>query len=87
MTNWLYILYSQSLDKYYIGSTSDLNGRIRRHLSNHKGFTGNAKDWTLVYSERYSSHNEAIRREKEIKHWKSKLRIQKLIKQGSEHPD
>jgi predicted GIY-YIG superfamily endonuclease len=29
MIYWLYILYSESLDKYYVGSTRDLEGRIR----------------------------------------------------------
>jgi putative endonuclease len=87
MKYWLYILYSESLDKYYVGSTSDLDGRIRRHLANHKGFTGSAKDWRLMYSEPYHSQEEAIRREKKIKSWKSKILVQKLISRGSAHPD
>ncbi|HOZ51408.1 MAG TPA: GIY-YIG nuclease family protein [Chitinophagaceae bacterium] len=36
-----YILYSASLNKYYIGFTADeINERLQKHNSNHKGFTG-----------------------------------------------
>ncbi|WP_228376810.1 GIY-YIG nuclease family protein [Chryseobacterium formosense] len=42
---YCYILYSKSLDKYYIGhSCEDLQERLRKHLSNHTGFTDKAKD-------------------------------------------
>jgi putative endonuclease len=46
-----YILYSQSLDRYYIGYCQNLQARLDRHLSNHKGFTAKAKDWIVVYTE------------------------------------
>jgi putative endonuclease len=81
MDCWLYILYSASTDKYYIGHTCDtLEDRLRRHISNHKGFTGKANDWQVVYSEIYSEKGEAYRRELEIKSWKSRKRIEELIK-------
>jgi putative endonuclease len=81
-----YILYSSLRDKYYIGSTGDeLSERIRRHNTNHKGFTGGTGDWILVYSETFRDKIDAIRREKEIKNWKSKIKIKKLI--GLGHPD
>ena len=77
---WLYILYSATLDKFYIGATSDiLKERIRRHLSDHKGFTAAAKDWRLVYSEQFNDFREAHKRETQIKSWKSKAMISKLI--------
>ena len=79
----LYILYSASRDQYYIGHTGDsLEERLRKHNSNHKGFTGNVNDWKIVYTEVYSSKEEAYKREREIKSWKSKTRIQKLIGSG-----
>jgi putative endonuclease len=84
MTFHLYILYSKTLDRYYIGYTGDtLEERLRKHNSNHKGFTGKANDWKIVYTESYSSKELAYAREREIKSWKSKQRIIELI--GSEH--
>ena len=77
----LYILFSKSLDKYYVGSTSlELNQRLRRHLSDHKGFTAKAKDWVIVYSETFEDVSEARKRELQIKKWKSRTLIEKLIK-------
>ncbi|MGJ1268824.1 GIY-YIG nuclease family protein, partial [Sphingobacterium spiritivorum] len=33
---FLYILYSVQADRYYIGVTHDLEGRLRRHNSHYK---------------------------------------------------
>ena len=82
----IYILYSPLKNKYYIGySADDLVERLRRHNSYHKGFTGRAVDWKMVYKENYHSKSEALEREREIKAWKSRKMIEKLI--ASEHPD
>lgn len=48
---YVYILYSKDLDRYYIGSTSDIQPRLTKHLSEHSGFTGKAKDWEIVWTE------------------------------------
>jgi putative endonuclease len=75
-----YILYSKALDKFYIGHTSELlEERLRKHLYNHSGFTAKAKDWEVVYFEEYADKSTAYKREMEVKKWKSKVRIQKLI--------
>jgi putative endonuclease len=66
-------------DRYYIGSTADdLEERLRRHNSNHKGFTGTANDWTYFHIEEFPSKEEAFKREKEIKSKKSRKYIQSL---------
>ncbi len=56
----VYILHSQSLDKFYIGHTcEDINERLRKHLSDHKGFTSKAKDWKVVFLEQYDTKSLA----------------------------
>jgi putative endonuclease len=62
-----YILYSKSMDCYYIGHTANLEGRLRRHNSEHKGYTGKASDWSIVYSEAFSTKEQAHQREMQIK--------------------
>ena len=86
---FVYILFSPSKDRFYIGSSSDLTDRLKKHNTNHKGFTGGTADWHIVYSERYPNKPEAIQREREIKKWKSRIMIQKLVSSsaGSEHSD
>ena len=83
----VYIIYSQKLDKYYIGFSSDIEKRLRKHNANSKGFTNNGKPWILTYSESFESKNEALAREKQLKNWKNRERLMSLIKAGSEHPD
>ena len=78
----VYILYSQSIDKYYIGYTSNLENRVIQHNSgNHKSkFTRKlAHDWLLVYKEEFITKTEAIKREKEIKSRKSRRYIEDLF--------
>lgn len=42
------ILFSSQLDKYYIGHTkSTPEERLRKHLTNHDGFTAKASDWKI----------------------------------------
>ena len=75
-----YILYSKSKNKYYIGATSNLNERLKKHNTNHKGFTGGIGDWEVCYSENFENKTDALKREKTIKSWKSRVKIEELIK-------
>lgn len=76
----VYILYSTELDKYYVGYTSqDVSMRLQKHLAKHSGFTAKAKDWIIVHVEQFETKMAEMRREKEIKAWKSKIKIQQLM--------
>jgi putative endonuclease len=76
----VYIIYSASLNKFYVGYTGDeMNVRLKKHNANHKGFTGRNADWMIKYTEEFETKYDAMKREKEIKRWKSRLKIQKLF--------
>ncbi|GGG79056.1 hypothetical protein GCM10007415_09000 [Parapedobacter pyrenivorans] len=77
--HYLYIIYSTRLDRYYIGACKDILQRLRRHNSQHRGFTGKADDWHLVYHEAITSKTAAMAREREIKSWKSRRMVENLI--------
>lgn len=83
MNFYIYILHSQQLNTYYVGSTKDVSSRLERHLQNHRGFTSRAKDWKLMYHEVFDTRSEALNREHQIKSWKSRKLIEKLIKQSN----
>ncbi|MFK5889861.1 MAG: GIY-YIG nuclease family protein [Flavobacteriaceae bacterium] len=70
-----YILYSKTIDKYYIGYTSDMVARLLRHNQKSKGFTGKVNDWELVYQEYFKTKEEAYRRERVLKSWKSRKKL------------
>ena len=55
MPFYVYILYSSSKDKFYIGYTSNIEERLIRHNQKSKGFTGTTNDWKIVYSELHST--------------------------------
>ncbi len=77
----VYIIYSPTKDKFYVGFTGDdIDIRIRKHNTNHKGFTGGKGDWQLKYQEEFNTKEEAMFRERQIKSWKSRALIEKLIK-------
>jgi putative endonuclease len=74
-----YIIYSASSNRYYIGHTSEIAERVRKHNSNHKGFTGKANDWQVAYTEEFETKEEAYARERQVKSWKSRKMIERLI--------
>jgi putative endonuclease len=83
----VYIIFSQKIDKFYIGFTSDVNDRLLKHNRSKKGFTALGQPWVLVYSESFHSKSAALKREKQLKNWKNRERLIALIKSGSVHPD
>ncbi|MFB9107153.1 GIY-YIG nuclease family protein [Flavobacterium gyeonganense] len=80
---YTYILYSEILDKYYIGSCENLQKRLNDHLNGRSTFTKTAKDWVLKYSENFETRAEAVRRELEIKKKKSRKYIEYLLLNNS----
>jgi len=80
----VYILFSRSTSKFYVGSTANVEDRLCRHNTGRSASTRHGKPWILVYSEQFASRSEAMQREKQIKSWKSALAIRALI---GEHPD
>lgn len=76
---FVYILKSNSRGKFYIGSTSDVLKRLEQHNTARSGYTNVGQPWELVYSERFSTKLEAIKREKEIKRMKSARYIESLV--------
>lgn len=80
----VYILYSASKDKYYVGQTEDLTKRLFEHnLRKNLG----ASDWVIAYSEAYNTRSEAMKRELEIKGKKRRSYIETLINNGLKNID
>jgi putative endonuclease len=76
---YTYIIYSKTLDKYYVGSCQDIQKRLKDHLNSKSKYTKTAKDWELNYFETYFSRSEAYQREMQIKKMKSRIYIENLI--------
>ena len=70
---WVYILQNPS-GSFYIGHTDDVEKRLRSHNRTDKifgKFTRKNGPWAIVWSEEHPDRSSAMRREREIKKWKS----------------
>ncbi len=83
----VYIIYSERIDKYYIGFSSNVQERLRKHNRNSKGFSSSDRPWIIVYLDVFDNKKDAMAREKQLKRWKNRERLERLIKSSSEHPD
>jgi putative endonuclease len=87
MFYYTYILYSQSRDRYYIGSTTNLEQRLIRHNAGATPSTKAGRPWVIVYTEAFDSKTEALKRENYLKRMKSRSFIENLIKKAQGRPD
>ena len=78
------ILYSNSLDKYYVGSTKDIFDRLQRHNRGTEKFTSTGIPWLLKYTEEFEEIANARRRESKIKKKKSRKYLELLIQKSVE---
>jgi len=77
----VYILYSPTSDKIYIGSTSDLEKRILSHNQlTTKGWTINFRPWMVIHTETFELKSDTLKREKQLKSAKGRDWIRTLIK-------
>jgi putative endonuclease len=78
---FVYILASKKYGTMYIGVTSDLVKRIYEHKNNLvEGFTQKYSVHTLIYFEETSDIQAAISREKQLKKWNRKWKVELIEK-------
>jgi putative endonuclease len=76
---YVYIIFSSSANKYYVGSCQNVQQRLDDHLNSRSKYSKMAKDWELKFTESFETRSESYRREMEIKKQKSRVYIEKLI--------
>ena len=71
MPFYVYILQSESSDRYYIGHTADLSRRLSQHYDpDYKGSKTTKRfqgPWKLVWQREFASRSEAMYEERKIK--------------------
>jgi putative endonuclease len=75
----VYILHSIVTNRYYVGSTHDVQLRLAHHNDGWSRSTKAGRPWRIVYTEQYPDRSGAVRREYEIKRRKSRKYIETLI--------
>jgi len=76
MIYWVYILYSETLDKYYVGQTENIDKRLSVHIQRKNM---GAIDWVIKHKEQFENRSQAVKRESEIKRKKRRSYIEWLI--------
>ncbi len=83
MTNtyYVYILASKRNGTLYIGVTNNLEKRVYEHRNDLiKGFTSEYRVHMLVYYEETNDINVALQREKRLKKWNRKWKLELIEK-------
>lgn len=82
-TYYVYILASQRNGTLYTGATNDLARRVFEHKNDFvRGFTSRYQVHSLVYFEQCENFEAALQREKQLKKWKRKWKLE-LIEKGN----
>jgi putative endonuclease len=76
----VYVLYSNTLNRYYIGSCKDLSYRIDQHINKDftNAFTAKVQDWTLYFYIDELEYKQARMIEQHIKKMKSSTYVKNL---------
>ena len=75
----VYILKSKMNGSYYVGSCKDVQIRFDQHNRKLVSSTKRYAPWDLIYEEMCDTLQEARKRERQIKAWKKRSAIERLI--------
>ena len=79
MPFFLYILQSESTGRFYIGQTEHVSERVAYHNAGYSKSLKNRGPWKLVFHEEHATRSSAVRRERQIKGWKDRAMIERLL--------
>ena len=74
----VYILYSVSLGRYYVGESKDHLERFNRHQSGRNKSTKGGIPWKIVHVEYFKDRSSAVRKERQIKNIGSRRYLEGL---------
>ena len=77
---YTYILFSEKLNKYYVGACTNVERRLYEHNIGHSKFTSTGVPWVLKHSELFDTLQAAKNRELAIKKMKSRRYIESLFR-------
>ena len=78
---FVYILFSEKLNRYYVGTTDDVDGRVKEHNDKiyQDSYTAKGIPWVLKESFSCVGSKQAYDLERFIKRMKSRVFIEKII--------
>ena len=83
---FVYVLYSTSANKTYVGFTNNMERRFREHnLTEASGFTLRYRPWILIRFEEFSDKTQAMKREKFLKSGQGRELTKSFVKEFEVH--
>lgn len=79
---WVYVLENE-LSRWYIGSTGNLEFRLKRHNNQRVKSTKNRGIWNIIYKENCKTRSEVMRREEYLKSGAGRKLLKDLLNQQS----
>ena len=64
---YVYILYSETISKYYVGQTTAIEKRVLRHNKGYVKSTKRGLPWKLIWNIEVVNRSEALLLERKIK--------------------
>ena len=82
----LYVIYSKTLNKYYIGESIDVSNRLAHHNQGKQRFTKSGIPWELILIRKFLTRQDALKEEKRLKKCKNRKYLEWYIKNHSLGP-
>jgi len=79
---FVYILYSEKGNRYYIGQTSDVEARLHRHNSGYEKSTSPYMPWKLLCKIEKPNRSEAMILERKLKNLNTEDLRKFILKYG-----
>jgi len=64
---YVYVLKSLKYGNRYVGSTNNINKRLREHNAGKCKYTKGRMPWILIYQEEFKTRSESMQREELLK--------------------
>jgi putative endonuclease len=82
MEHFLYILYSDSRDRFYIGQTDNIESRLKYHNSGYVLSTKAGRPWKLILVKVFPDRASAMKEEARLKRAKNRIYLERYILTG-----
>ncbi|MCO5297812.1 MAG: GIY-YIG nuclease family protein [Fimbriimonadaceae bacterium] len=79
MKVFVHVLQSGTSGAYYVGTSADPDKRLTEHNRGQTRSTRHGVPWCKVWCKPHPNRASAMAREREIKAWKSRSRIEELV--------
>ena len=79
---YVYVLYSKTLKKRYVGMCADLRKRVAEHNHGESIFTKGGKPWNLIYYQAFINKKDARKEELFLKSGKGRQRLDICLRES-----